>query len=375
MRKKKRMSRKQQMLKNKKKIKIKIVIAIIIVCTFSFSLIKGAFNSFLFKTVSVALNGGDVTEQNDLADDGFDYDNESEYYIEKDNIFTQSFSLFNKGEKDVAPKEKPQNALPIKEKFYEYKAGGAMVQNRGNGFIKNCTDLTTQDVLDTINQDSQVKIQLNSKEPQVLIMHTHTTESFEKFDLGYYDPSASIRSMDESMTVVAVGSSIKSELLKEGINTIQDKTVHDNPQYNGAYNRSRAVVEDYLKKYPSIKVVLDVHRDAIQVKDGTRYKPTTIIDGKKAAQIMLICGANGNGANIPNYKENLKFASKFQNYMESEYKGLTRPVLFDYRFYNQDLTNASLLVEVGGHANTISEAIYSGQLVGKSLAKMLKTMV
>lgn len=377
MKKKRRVSRFEQNKIKKRKLKIKIFSLTIILCIVFFPMAKNILNEFVLSAVNISLNGGlneDESTENDYANNYDDYNSENQHYIEKDNIFSQYFNSFNEGERSVAPTTPPENAMPIKEKYYRYKAGGSMVQNDGSGFIKNATKLSVSEIQDIIKQNSGIKVDLNSKEPQVLIMHTHTTESFEKFDLGYYDPKVSIRSTDESMTVVAAGAAIKAELEKEGINTIQDKTIHDNPQYSGAYNRSRVVVEDYLKKHPSIKIVLDVHRDAIQTNDGTRYKPTATINGKKAAQVMLISGATGKGVNIPNYKENLKFASMFQHFMESSYNGLTRPVLFDYRHYNQDLTTGSVLVEIGGHSNTINEAVYSGELVGKSLAAMLKTM-
>ena len=121
--------------------------------------------------------------------------------------------------------------------------------------------------------------------------------------------------------------------------------------------------------HPTIKIALDVHRDAIQRDDGTRVKPVADIGGMKAAQVMIICGADVDG-NLPNFKQNLRFASRWQDKMESMFPGLTRPVLFDYRYYNQDLTTGSLLIEMGGHANTLEEAKYSGRLVGQALAAL-----
>ena len=76
--------------------------------------------------------------------------------------------------------------------------------------------------------------------------------------------------------------------------------------------------------------------------------------------------------NMPNCTENFKLACLMQSGFERDYPTLTRPVLFDYRHYNQDLTTGSLLIEVGGHANTLEQAKYSGELIGKSLAKTLK---
>ena len=122
--------------------------------------------------------------------------------------------------------------------------------------------------------------------------------------------------------------------------------------------------------------MLDIHRDAIErtVSGETmRVKPTTEINGKKAAQLMIIAGCDDGTMNMPNYKENLRLAAALQNQLETDHKSLTRPLMFDYRKYNQDLTTGSLLVEVGGHANSLDEAVYSAKLLGESLAKLLKT--
>ena len=136
----------------------------------------------------------------------------------------------------------------------------------------------------------------------------------------------------------------------------------------GSYERSNATVRRYLEQYPSIKVVLDVHRDAIE-REGARVAPAALINGEKAAQVMLICGCD-KGGNLPNYRRNLAFAGAWQATMEGMFPGLTRPVLFDYRYYNQDLTTGSLLIEMGGHGNTLAQALASARLVGQSLVRL-----
>ena len=131
-------------------------------------------------------------------------------------------------------------------------------------------------------------------------------------------------------------------------------------------------MQAYLERYPSIKVVLDVHRDAIEDSDGTRVKPVCEIDGESTAQVMVIAGCgNGSSIALPNWRLNLRFAAEWEATMESAYPGLTRPVLCGYRFYNQDLTTGSLLIEIGGHANTLDEALRAGEYAAKALAGVL----
>ena len=260
----------------------------------------------------------------------------------------------------------PEGMVPIEEVFYGQGSGSGYVQS-GAGSIRNCTELSDGEVAAETMQALPFSIELNSDQPQVLIMHTHATESYESVERTWCDPAYTARNTDTSQNMVAVGAEMVRVLNEAGICTVQDATLHDYPSYNGSYERSNATVRSYLEKYPSIKVVLDVHRDAIQREDGTRVKPVVTIDGQKAAQVMIICGADLNG-NLPNFKQNLRFASRWQDAMETLYPGLARPVLFDYRYYNQDLTTGSLLIEMGGHGNTLQEAVYSARLVGQALA-------
>ena len=83
-----------------------------------------------------------------------------------------------------------------------------------------------------------------------------------------------------------------------GLSVVHDETPYDYPQYSGAYSRSGAGVEAYLEQYPSIKIVLDVHRDALIGEDGTVYKPLTTVDGQDTAQVMLVMGSR-RGATTP----------------------------------------------------------------------------
>ncbi len=272
-------------------------------------------------------------------------------------------------EQATSPAVQPEGTLPIQEAHYSQGQGDNYISCATAGTIKNCTTLSSAEIAAQVGQPLPFSIQLNSSEPQVLIMHTHATETYQLDENLWYDPAFTARSTDNAVNMVAVGAEIVAQLNAAGINTVQDTTLHDYPSYNGSYERSNQTVRSWLEKYPSIKVVLDIHRDAIEYEDGTRVKPVADINGMTAAQVMIICGAD-NGGNLPNFKQNLTFAAALENQMESMFPGLTRPVLFDYRYYNQDLTTGSLLLEMGGHASTLEEAKYSGRLVGQALAAL-----
>ena len=266
------------------------------------------------------------------------------------------------------PQPRPENAGQIVTEHYEQGEGGLYIPC-GAGTIKNCTSLSASQVADAASRGLPFSIEPGSSEPQVLIMHTHTTETYELEEKDWYDPNFTCRSTDLAVNMAAVGEEIAAQLNAAGIVTLHDTTLHDYPSYNGSYERSNETVRAYLEQYPSIKVVLDVHRDAIEPASGQRVSAVAEIDGQTAAQVMIICGAD-NGGNLPNFQQNLAFSAAWENAMESRYPGLTRPVLFDYRYYNQDLTTGSLLIEIGSHGNTLEQAKYSGRLVGQALAAL-----
>jgi stage II sporulation protein P len=167
-----------------------------------------------------------------------------------------------------------------------------------------------------------------------------------------------------------VGDAITQQLEDANINTLHDTTIHDYPSYTGSYERSAVTVQNILEQYPSIKVVLDIHRDALS-RDGDLLQPIVEVDGKQSAQVMIVSGCDDGTMGMPNYLQNFRLASLIQNQLYTDYGDVARPILFDYRKYNQDLTTGSLLVEVGTHGNTLEQVQYAGELFGKALAEAL----
>ncbi len=259
----------------------------------------------------------------------------------------------------------------VKEFFTS--AESDIVLKKDSCYVKNLTRLPAGEVKEIMLSPISFKAEKNSSDPQILIMHTHATESYVPTADMPYNSGYAFRNTDTSQNMVAVGKVMADTLNSLGYNTIQDSTLHDYPSYNGSYDKSRDTVEYYLKKYPSIKIVLDVHRDAVE-RGGRIISPVTTIDGTEYAQIMIISGRDNGYMNMPNYRENLKFASRVQNRLSKSYSGIARPVLFDYRNYNQQLTTGSILVEVGTHGSTLTRAKNSRRAFGESLAKALDNM-
>lgn len=265
-----------------------------------------------------------------------------------------------------------ENPGRIRAEQYGQGSGEGYV-TLGAGSIHNLTQYSDADLRAAVTTPSlPFDVEVNSTEPQVLILHTHATETYQTWPDLVYDPSFTARTQNTELNMCTVGEKMAEVLNAAGINTLHDTTLHDSPSYTESYDRSHATTQAYLEKYPSIKVVLDVHRDAIEDADGTRVKPLCTVDGEDTAQVMIIAGCdNGSSISLPNWRLNLRFAAAWEEAMESRTPGLTRPVMCAYRYYNQDLTTGSLLIEIGGHANTVAEAVRAGQYAAEALAVLL----
>lgn len=236
--------------------------------------------------------------------------------------------------------------------------------------LRNTTTDKTIDISNYI--DRKVVANISKNQPAVLIYHTHTSESYELLDRNFYTKERDIRSNNKSETVVRIGEEICKILNEKGYKTIHITDTFDE-QYSGAYERSRAKVSEVLKNNPSIQVVLDVHRDSIYQKDGTRIKTITEINDKKVAQIMITTGCEtGNVTGFPNWEKNLTFALKLQNQLANDNPQLVRPLVFSSRKYNMDLLPCALSVDIGTDANTLTEAVFSARYFAESLARLLK---
>jgi len=217
-----------------------------------------------------------------------------------------------------------------------------------------------------------IDLWLDRGKPAVLIFHTHTTEGFEIIERPWYAAGWSSRTENGAKSIVRVGAEMARMLERAGWQVIHDTTIYDR-QYTGAYDKSRAAVLRHLEENPSILVTLDVHRDAIHTNKGVHIKPTVKIDGKNAAQVMIITGVReGAISGYADWEENLRFATKLHMAAEERWPGLMRPLFFAPRKYNMDLTPYSLLLEMGADVNTLDEAIYSGRLIGEALAGLLE---
>ena len=227
---------------------------------------------------------------------------------------------------------------------------------------------------DYFDKKLNLTLQPAKKGPQILIVHTHTTEAYTKGKKDKYEETDPARTLNNDYNMVRVGEEMKAVFEDMGLSVVHDTSKHDYPSYNGSYAHALNSIEKYVKKYPTIQVVLDVHRDAIIDSKGVSYAKRTKINGESVAQVMLVVGSNDSGMEHPNWRENLALAVKLQLELTRDWGQLARPITLRSSRYNQHLSPGSLLVEVGGHGNTLQEAIAGARLFAQSIGQVLKTM-
>ena len=250
----------------------------------------------------------------------------------------------------------------------EEQVGGG-VKLADNLYYKNRDGLAV-DFSSFLKKKPHTVLEKNGK-PQVLILHTHTTEAYMTYYAGYYNQADMGRSTDTDKTVVAAGESLASALRARGIAVVHDTTVHDDPEYVGAYYRSADTAEAVRKQYPSIQLVIDLHRDAIQRSDTVAVKPTVTVGGESYAQMMFVIGGENTKDNPNKHRdENVTMALSLQAELQAAVPGIMRPLSFCACEYNQSLC-PGFLVEVGAQANTVAEAERSAAVLGEAVAKVL----
>ena len=202
---------------------------------------------------------------------------------------------------------------------------------------------------------------------QVLIVHTHATECYTPNDgLEYKEQGGEYRTLNDQRNMLRVGEVVTNILNSRGIGTIHLTVVEDYPNYNNAYKRMRVHIEEILEQYPTIQLVIDMHRDSFSYKN-LNARTVATVNGKETAQLMFTAGTGNN----PNWKETVGTQVRLQNMMEDRYPGLMRTMIVRDSTYNHDLTPGSMLIEVGTSGNTLSEAMYSAYLFGTTLADYL----
>lgn len=257
-----------------------------------------------------------------------------------------------------------QTLLPATDGSYP-SAGGVFLYNR-----------THQTVDMEALAQNPVELSGQGNGPRILIVHTHATEAYTQSGQDAYAESDPYRTTDDAHNVVRVGDEMAAAFAQAGLNVLHDRTLYDYPNYNGAYTRSREAVAAYLETYPSISVVLDVHRDALGGTNGAVYK--AVADSSilsDCAQVMLVVGTQEAGGSHPDWRKNLTFAMALERELNQQYPTLARPITLRTSHYNQQLSPGSLLVEVGTHGNSLQEAINGARAFAQTSAPVIKALL
>ncbi len=235
--------------------------------------------------------------------------------------------------------------------------------------VDSTTTVTSGELNGNELMQKDLSIQFDDNEPKILIYHTHGSEAF-----------SDSKNNEKEETIIGVGDKL-AEILEEEyhIKTYHDRSFYD--MINGNLDRSKAYtyagngVKKILEKYPSIEVVIDLHRDA--VKEGTKL--ITEIEGRQTAKIMFFNGLSRTAKNgdinylkNPNKEANLAFSLQMQLEAAARYPGFTRKIYLKGYRYNLHLKPRSLLIEVGAQTNTKEEAANAMIPLAEILYQVLK---
>jgi len=263
---------------------------------------------------------------------------------------------------EIIPRELGDNEYPI-----EVRRAGIY----GGIFINNETSFDVE-VDDFLNRSLNLDFSVDG--PTVLIIHAHTTEAFTPPGVTWYHIDNNKRSLDSSENVTQVGEVFLRVFRENGINAVHNTTVHDYPSFRGSYANMLATVERYLQRYPSIQLVLDVHRDAIIRDDGTKIKLLNEINERDVAQVMFVVGTNAGGLSHEHWHENLALVVQLQDRILGEHPSLARPINLRRERFNHHATLGSMLIEVGTSGNTLEEAILAAEYAAQSIAELLREL-
>ena len=212
---------------------------------------------------------------------------------------------------------------------------------------------------------------LTGEEPAVLIFHTHGTEAYTPVSGEYYEEEGGeYRTTDEDHNMMSLGAELARLLNAAGIPTVQDTTYYDYPDYLASYDNARIGLQQ-LEKYPTVKLVIDLHRDAAEYENGSQWSTEAVINGEKSAQIMLVMGTDSYYTH-PGWEDNLSVALKLQAMMEKTHPGATRPLDLRKQRFNQDLLPGAVIAEIGAAGNTHREAMNAVSVLAEAIIQLSK---
>jgi stage II sporulation protein P len=211
---------------------------------------------------------------------------------------------------------------------------------------------------------------LTASAPTVLIYHTHGSEAFTPTaDTTYEEEGGDYRTLNDQRNMISVGDELTRLLEAAGIGVIHDRTCYDHPDYTAAYSKARLGIQKILQEHPTIRLVIDLHRDAAEQPDGSQWAPTASVNGQDAAQIMFVIGTDSYYENA-HWQTNLSIALKLNVLMEKTHPGIARPIDLRRQRFNQDLMPGAMIVEIGAAGNTLEQAKNAVSVLAEAIVQL-----
>ncbi len=254
----------------------------------------------------------------------------------------------------TTPAEQPSQSLPV----FSADDAATIVINSSFSYSADLSTLLTK----------PLTWDLTGEQPAVLILHSHGSESFAP--TGEYTEVSPYHTLDSRHNMLSIGDYVAQLLEAGGISVIHDTTLHDNPSYNASYSNSRASAQKYLEEYPSIQLVLDLHRDSIEDANGNQIAQTVFSQGNTLAPLMMVVGTDYGGLTHPQWRENLSLALKLQTQLEGLCPGICRDINLRSQRFNQDLSPGALLIEIGTSGNSHAEALRAAQVLAEGILSL-----
>lgn len=320
--------------------------------------------SFLNPLNIILSQSGILSSNREKIEQALDYKAEKEQTDSKSEAYSEVLPFYNESTASASSRNDTEPDGDEMEEYilneYALDADAVEIRNK-TGYEIDVEALLSE----TLN------INLRKGEPEILIIHTHGSEAYTPAGDDIYEESDPSRTEDKNYNMIRAGNVLAEALEECGLNVIHDTELYDYPSYTGSYSRSYEAIQSYIEEYPTIQIVIDLHRNAMENQDGTAYKSTVEFEGKKASQVMLVVGSDASGLEHMNWRENMKFALHLQCAMQSRYPNLAQPVSVSEYRYNQHATPGSLIVEIGYNGNTLEEALNAVRLFSKCAADVI----
>ena len=283
------------------------------------------------------------------------------------NILESEFAILTEAEEELMELE---NQEELKEMEIEVSEIEKEIQEEAVINEKVITKIIEEKNKKDVFTNTYNNVKIKNESKYNLTNHTHTCESYTPSEQNSYTASGNFRTTDLNYSVAKVGEVLSNNLKQFGLNAIHNKTYHDYPAYSGSYTRSLVTINDLLKQNPETELIIDLHRDALG--SSSSYGPSVMIGDEKVAQLMFVIGTDGGGLTHPDWINNLKVAIAIQEKAEELYPGLFKPMIVRNSRYNQHVSKAAFIIEVGATGNTLEECTGSMKYLANVIKEIMK---